>query len=635
VQDLQHIISKLPIGVWVAAVPSGAAVYVNAAFLDIIGMVVAESSQIEDASRTYGIFDRSGNPYPVPLLPFSRVVSTGQAVVVDDLVIHRADGTQVNVRAFAQPVFGAGDALTHVSVAFLDITREVQAEAERDQAAAHLALAVDHAPIVLWSADKDGIITVSQGAALASLGVKSGQLLGHNLFELYAGHPTISAYIRRGLAGESLQYLVEVGEAAFDTWMVPIRNAEGAVIGITALSHDVRELRKLQAAGIQSDRSAALGTLAASVAHEINNPLTYIFAHAEQMDESLERLGSGLADPGSREFRADLATLREEFQSLRAGVERIASITRELRTFSHPDDKGGVPVDARAAVRSVLQLVGKEVEHRAWLSLELGETAPIIGHPTRLVQVILNLVMNAMQSLPAVRTAESEVHIRTDTLGQRVVIEVSDSGPGVPVAERERIFEPFVTTKPIGDGTGLGLFVCRNIVHSYGGEVSVHDRPGGGALFRVSLPATAHVQAAGVARDQEASGAPHTRAHVLVIDDEAQVVNALSGSLRRAGYRTSSCSSGAAGLQRLMACDDIDLVFCDLMMKEMTGMELYARLREHAPAVIDKIVFMTGGAYSPAARQFLLDHPGQRIVEKPFDVRAETERRLQGRPASA
>jgi CheY-like chemotaxis protein len=105
----------------------------------------------------------------------------------------------------------------------------------------------------------------------------------------------------------------------------------------------------------------------------------------------------------------------------------------------------------------------------------------------------------------------------------------------------------------------------------------------------------------------------------------------LSGTLRRAGYRTSSCSSGTAGLQRLLASDDIDLVFCDLMMKEMTGMDLYARLREHAPAVLGKLVFMTGGAYSPAARQFLLEHPAQLIVEKPFDVRAETERRLRGR----
>ena len=616
-----------------ASVPRGVAVYTNAAFFDIMGRAAAEDSPIEDAPRIYGIFDRAGNSYPVSGLPFSRVVAQRQAVVVDDLVIHRPDQQRLNVRAFAHPVFGEADTLTHVSVAFIDITREVQAERERDQAAAQLELAVDHAPIVIWSADQNGIVTLSQGAALASLGVKSGQLVGHNIFELYAGHPTIAAYLRRGLSGESLQYTVDVGEAVFDTWMVPIRDAEGAVIGITALSHDVRELRRLQAASIQSDRTAALGTLAASVAHEINNPLTYIFAHAEQIEvglAQLDRLGPS-SDPGAREFRSELSALREDFQSLRAGVERIASITRELRTFSHPDDKARTPVDARAAVRSVLQLVGKELEDRARLSLELEETALIIGHPTRLVQVILNLVMNALQSLPVRRTPQSEIHVRTATHGRRVVIEVADSGTGVPLAERERIFEPFVTTKPIGQGTGLGLFVCRNIVRSYSGEVSVHDRPGGGALFRVSLPVAASVEAEGVSRDPAVSPALPSLAHVLIIDDEPQVVSALTGTLGRAGYRTSSCSSGTAGLQRLLAGADIDLVFCDLMMREMTGMELYARLREHAPAVLAKVVFMTGGAYSPAARQFLLDHPGQVIVEKPFDVRVETERRLSER----
>jgi len=634
VPDLPHIIGRLPIGVWVASVPNGVAVYTNAAFLEIMGRAAAEGSPIEDAPRAYGIFDRAGRPYAVSRLPFSRVVATRQAVVVDDLVIHRADQQRINVRCFAHPVFGEGGALTHVSIAFIDITREVQAEQERDQAAAQLALAVDHAPIVIWSADQNGIITLSQGAALASLGVKSGQLVGHNIFDLYAGHPTIAGYIRRGLAGESLQYQVEVGEAAFDTWMAPIRNAEGVVVGITALSHDVRELRRLQAAGIQNDRAAALGTLAASVAHEINNPLTYIFANAEQIEEGIEQLnefGSALSDAGARELRTDLATLREDFRALRAGVERIASITRELRTFSHPDDKAGSPVDARAAVRSVLQLVGKELEDRATLSLELEETAPILGHPTRLVQVILNLVMNAMQSLPALRARESEIQIRTNTQDQRVVIEVSDSGPGVPVGQRERIFEPFVTTKPIGQGTGLGLFVCRNIVRGYGGEVSVHDRPGGGALFRVSLPVAAPVEPASAARDPAGNATPPARAHVLIIDDESQVANALAGALRRGGYRTSSCSNGTAGLQRLLAGDDIDLVFCDLMMKEMTGMELYARLREHAPAVLGKVVFMTGGAYSPAGRQFLLEYPPQLVVEKPFDIRAETERRLRER----
>jgi len=322
VPDLPHIIGRLPIGVWVASAPNGVAVYTNAAFLDIMGRAAAEGSPIEDAPRAYGIFDRAGRPYPVSGLPFSRVVATRQAVVVDDLVIHRADQQRINVRCFAHPVFGEAGALTHVSIAFIDITREVQAEQERDQAAAQLALAVDHAPIVIWAADQQGVITLSQGAALASLGVKSGQLVGHNIFDLYAGHPTIAGYIRRGLAGESLQYQVEVGEAAFDTWIAPIRNAEGAVVGITALSHDVRELRKLQAAGIQNDRTAALGTLAASVAHDIHHAVAELGKPLLVDRSDFERVQL------PSHFRESRFDLRERF----GGLTRTIQIIGELVT---------------------------------------------------------------------------------------------------------------------------------------------------------------------------------------------------------------------------------------------------------------------------------------------------------------
>lgn len=626
-QDLTKLIGQLPIGVWVATVPDGGAVYTNAAFQAILGVDAEPASQIVDAPRTYCIFDRAGQPYPAHRLPFSRVLETGQPAVVDDLVIHRPDGERVNVRAFAHPLHGESGQLSHVSVVFIDITREVQAESERDRAAERVHLAVEHAPIVIWATDAQGVITLSQGAGLASLGVQSGQLVGKNVFELYDGHPDVGAKIRRALAGESLQYVVEVNDAIFDTWLTPIRDAGGAVVGVTGLSHDIRDLRRLQAAGIQNDRTTALGMLAASVAHEINNPLTYILSYADQIERGMERL-QRLTPPteDGREARALLETLREDFQTLRMGTERIATITRELRTFNHPGDKQRIAVDARGIVRSVLQLVGQELEARARLHLELRETEPVAAHPSRLMQVVLNLVMNAMQSLPAAAAHEQRISIATATRGGQVIIEVGDSGPGVPLAQRERIFEPFVTTKPIGEGTGLGLFVCRNIVRGYSGEVTVHDRPGGGALFRVTLPVAAALPASPDALAPQLTG--NTRkAHILIIDDDAQVAEAFTGQLRRAGYRASSCASGAAGLRLVLGEAAIDLVFCDLMMHGVTGMDVYAELQGRAPALLQKMVFMTAGACSPAARQFVLEHPDQ-VLEKPFDLLAETSRRL-------
>ena len=173
--------------------------------------------------------------------------------------------------------------------------------------------------------------------------------------------------------------------------------------------------------------------------------------------------------------------------------------------------------------------------------------------------------------------------------------------------------------------TGLGLFVCRNIVRGYAGEVTVHDRPGGGALFRVTLPLARELPLA--RPDAERQPARAGKGHILIIDDDAQVALALTGQLQRAGYRASSCASGAVGLRRVLSEAAIDLVFCDLMMHGMTGMDVHAELQERAPALLHKVVFMTAGACSPPARQFVLDHPNQ-VLEKPFDLIAETSRRL-------
>src|SRR5262245_53412389 len=229
-------------------------------------MEAVPGTNIDEAPATYGIFDRTGSPYPAHKLPFSRVVSTGQAAMAEDIVIHRTDGSKINIRAFAYPAFNEGGRLSHVIVAFVDITQEVKAEVKREKTEARLSLAVNHAPIVIWAADVNGVVTLSEGAGLESLGVKSGQLVGQNLFELYADHSSIPGYLRRGLAGDSFWYTVEVGKATYDTWLTPIRNASGEITGVAGLSNDVSEIRALQANAIQSDRVIALGTLAASVA---------------------------------------------------------------------------------------------------------------------------------------------------------------------------------------------------------------------------------------------------------------------------------------------------------------------------------------------------------------------------------
>ncbi len=621
--DRPWILDDLPVAVWVGTVPDRTVVYANKMFERILGIAPGPSSP--------NIVDRKGDPYPTEKLPFARVLAEQAAVVVDDIGVRRPDG-EVWIRAFGAPVFSPDRTLTHVIVAFLDISKEVAVEAERKLVEERLSFACNHAPVAFWMADADGTITMSEGAGLASLGVKSGEMVGKNVFEVYAGHPTIPGYIRRGLAGDSFWYTVEVGEAVYETWVTPVRSAAGPVIGITALSNDVSHVRKLQNKAIQNDRVMALGTLAASVAHEINNPLTYVLANADTLAaeiDALEKLVAGLQGPTLADARASLARLREGLEPIRYGANRIAGITRDLRSFSRPDESSLARVDIRTVVESVLRLVAKEVEARARLVLDLQSTPPLIGNEARLVQVVLNLIVNAYQALPPDASSRNEVHVATRTDGSRIVIEVGDTGPGVPAVDRERVFEPFYSTKQIGQGTGLGLFVCRNIVRGFSGEVEILDRPGGGALFRVTLPA-APTGAAGAVEGSAPTPAAHagaTGAHVVVIDDDAMVAKALALQLREAGYRVTTFADGQTGLAALRAGSDAALVFCDLMMSGMTGIEVAERLAADAPELAPKLVLMTGGAFSPAARAFVARNR-DRTVEKPFDIVDEVRQRL-------
>jgi CheY-like chemotaxis protein/anti-sigma regulatory factor (Ser/Thr protein kinase) len=343
-----------------------------------------------------------------------------------------------------------------------------------------------------------------------------------------------------------------------------------------------------------------------------------MLGHLEHLGRSLDALAECSGVPSGL-----LDRMRKSLEPVREGTERIASITRELRTFNRPLTDRPVPVDARAVVESVLKLMRKRAEARAGLELDLRPVPPVLGDPARLAQVVLNLLVNALQALP--EGGDPRIRLRTGAGPDGVVVEVSDTGPGVPVSERERIFEPFVTTKKVGEGSGLGLFVCRNLVQSMGGRIAVDDAPGGGARFRVILPVAS---SASVSKPAPAPPPVRGNGHILVIDDDPEVRKILGDRLEGAGFRVTleSDAQRAEDLLAGSACD-VDLAWCDLMMPGRTGMDLEAALRARAPERLDRVLFMTGGTFTPAAAAFRESHPG-RVLDKPFDIAAETAKRI-------
>jgi PAS domain S-box-containing protein len=395
---------------------------------------------------------------------------------------------------------------------------------------------------------------------------------------------------------------------------------------LITFARDLTDRRLMQARLLLADRLVSVGTLAAGVAHEINNPLAYLMTNLDivatrrlpDVADRLRAMGGAAAAIGD-----EISHCVERIDVAREGAGRVRDIVRDLRSFTRAaDDEQRMPVDVRRVLDASVNLAWNEIRHRARLVREYDDVPPVLASEARLGQVFLNLLVNAAQALQVGGAADHTIRVRTtlDAAGQ-VVAEVTDTGPGIPAEVRERIFDPFFTTKPIGVGTGLGLWICQGIVASLGGQIAAINPPGGGATFRVTLPAAADIEP----RDTSSTRAPdkaaaHPRYNLLVVDDEVALGRTLAIALSDS-FDVTTAESGRAALERLSSREPFDVVLCDLMMPDVNGMDLHARAVAERPELADRFVFVTGGAFTERARAFVAEVRAP-VVEKPFQLDA-------------
>jgi signal transduction histidine kinase len=250
----------------------------------------------------------------------------------------------------------------------------------------------------------------------------------------------------------------------------------------TRLTESLQQLQATQAQLLFSERLATIGQLAAGIGHEINNPLAFILGNLDYVQQQMVETAGGALSKDQQELLEALADARD-------GAERVRLIVRDLKVLSHPNDMERGPVDVVASLRSAMKVAGYELRGKGRLVEALEEVPPVNGHKARLCQVFLNLLINAAHALPTGQAARNEIRLSVRAGGdKRVLVEVSDTGCGIPPENLERIFSPFFTTKPVGAGTGLGLSVSHSIVTALGGDISVESEVGRGTTFRVSLP---------------------------------------------------------------------------------------------------------------------------------------------------
>jgi PAS domain S-box-containing protein len=369
-----------------------------------------------------------------------------------------------------------------------------------------------------------------------------------------------------------------------------------------AVVHDLRERKRIESDLALADRMASLGRLASMVGHEINNPLTYVIGALELLERDLRTLAPEIAGP-----------LQAHVEQAREGAGRMREIVSDLKALTVPVEAATGVADVRRALDVAVKTTSHEIDHRAHLVRSDGDLPGVAASESRLVQVFINLLVNAAQAIDDGDAASHEIRIATRSDGDAVIVEILDTGRGFTEQEAARLFEPFFTKH--GSGTGLGLSISRRIVENFGGTITAEPRTPRGACFRVTLRATTRRSQPVASRTPLPTSALTGR--VLFADDEPLIRNLAPAALD--SFEVVTVASGREVITLLERGEAFDAIVCDLQMPDLGGVDVYEWLTNHRTDLASRILFITGGAFTERSRAFL-DRVQRPYVLKPFDL---------------
>jgi PAS domain S-box-containing protein len=556
-------------------------------------------------------------------LAMSQIARTGERRLTDGATLRFENAALANdlVRA-QQRLTSANDDLERRVVKRTAELRGAVQQHERDEDALRRQAEVlqkifDHSPVMLALFDGNGRVELVNRELEERLGWTLDDLEQNpDAAQLYVDateRVSLADHAARGGGGWRDFTCISKDGRRLDVSWACVHLSDGVVI---AIGQDITEQRKARDVLAVSERMASIGTLAAGVAHEINNPLAFVLSNLEFSQNNIK----AMIDEGTEIPHEHRVRLRKTFESLsdaHFGAGRVRNIVRDLNTFSRGTDELGGPVDLVEVLETSIRMADNEIKHRARVVRRFDPVPHVSGQGGRLGQVFLNLLLNAAQAIPEGNASGNEVTVvtRTDARG-RAVVEVRDTGAGIAPDVLPRILDPFFTTKSVGKGMGLGLSICHGIVASMGGEIEVESTVGAGSTFRVLLPASAPERRSG---KQIAAAPAVAPGRMLVVDDEPMfgwtMARMIDGS-----HEVVVETAARSALSRIASGETFDVVLCDLMMPDMTGIEFFEALTRNGSHLAGRIVFTTGGAFTPAARSFLERVSNVRLA-KPFTKR--------------
>ncbi len=506
---------------------------------------------------------------------------------------------EANVAPFEAPSAGLRG---HVAV-----RRDMAHRSDRD----HALVSAHREFRAVLSAMTDGVcvlrderIYFTNDAFTAIVGLSEEELVGRPLLELVHEEDR-AKYTAAGLArvarvrvsrAQSSPRFVEIssaGRVSFEGWPATI-----------LLARDTTDYQVSREELARAEKLSALGSLAAGVAHEINNPLAYVALNLELLRDSAGALP---------------APEREALEEALEGVARIRGIASELHTFSGKDEPGEpVPVDVSRALTSALNIAQNEIRHRATLQRDMETGLFALAREGQLVQVFVNILINAAQAIPKSSAGEPTIRVTSRLVADtEVEIAVTDTGVGIPAHALPQLFDPFSTSKLRGDGAGLGLAICKRIIDDLGGKIRIQSELGRGTTVTVTLPEASPPPSSTALREPlpRARKLAPQALRILIIEDERAIARALQRMLT--SHHVTLCHDGEQALVLLEGRAYFDVILCDLMMPGLSGADVYQRLMRQLPELRSRFAFMTGGAVTPDTKAFL---EGQEleVLWKPF-----------------
>jgi two-component system NtrC family sensor kinase len=546
--------------------------------------------------------------------PTRRAMLTGQ--VAHHEIRHEVDGLTRHIYATAMPLLSPQGAVEEAIVMLQDISDLEVLRRSRE------ALRASEARFrTIFERSTAGISTVAADGTFLQVNPALCRFLGYDEQELLkmtvldVTHPEDLEKSQRYFSDDESprpsaielekRYIRKDGGVVWGrtsaSWLA---DKDGCPAYSVSLTQDVTERKRLEEELRHAEKMSAVGQLVAGVAHELNNPLAGVMGFAQillkrQLDEKVRR---------------GLETISHE-------AERCRRIVQNLQTFARKQKPQVEHIGINGILENTLELRAYQLRvDNVRIVKDLDPELPrTMADFHQLRQVFLNIVVNAHQAIVAQRESGT-LTIRTRRAGNEIEIEFEDDGPGIPPKLLSRIFDPFFSTKDVGQGAGLGLSICYGIVQEHRGRISARNAPGGGAILTIRLPIrepeARPVRSPAEDLDHLPEKAPPS--NILVVDDELVIIDVLYQALRMDGHRVDTAINGATALRKMQA-ERYDLIISDLKMPGMSGQELYERISGEDPELARRIVFSTGDVVSSETRNFL-ERTGARYVQKPFEI---------------